>query len=114
MRGLKEWLDENACMSDFLMVLAFLGGVIALAFGFKEYFGAALSAVTTYVVKDKTSKTQAQEERTKRLEVELLEERRRTDEFVAKAAEIARKDIDNTELDELVARANRRISGGTN
>ncbi|NCC97274.1 MAG: hypothetical protein EOM02_10585 [Synergistales bacterium] len=113
MRGLKDWLDENACMSDFLMWGILIFGTIAAAMGLKEFFGTALGAVTTYVVKDKTSKTQAQEERTKRLEVELLEERRRTDEFVAKAAEIARKDIDNTELDELVARANRRISGGT-
>lgn len=91
-----------------------LAGIIAALLGLKEFFGTALGAVTTYVVKDKTSKTQAQEERTKRLEVELLEERRQHDEFIKKATEIARKDADHTELDDLVARANSRISGGTN
>ena len=113
MDGLKKWLDENAIMSDLLMVLVFIGGVIALVLGYKEFFGTSIGAITTYVVKDKSTKTQSQEERTKRLEMDLIEERRKHDEFIKKATEIARKDADNSELGDLVARANSRINGGT-
>lgn len=113
MDGLKKWLDENATMGDFLMWGILLAGVIAALLGLKEFFGAALGSVSTYVVKDKTTKAQAQEERAKRLEMELIAERREHDDFIAKAAEIARKNTDDTDLDELVAAANRRIGGGT-
>ena len=113
MDGLKKWLDENATMGDFLMWGILLAGIIAALLGLKEFFGTALGAVTTYVVKDKSTKTQVQEERTKKLEMDLIEERRKHDEFIKKATEIARKDADNAELGDLVARANSRIDGGT-
>jgi hypothetical protein len=105
-----KWFDENVTTADVLIIAVLLAGLVAAFLGLGEFLGAAIGSATTYVVKDKSKQTQANEERTKRLETELAKERRLHDDFIKKAKEIAETDASDTPLDDLVASANARIS----
>lgn len=107
----KKWWDENATLSDLLMIILVLFGVIVAFMGLKEIVSAIVGAVTTYVVKDKSKKTQDMEERTKRLEAELMEGRKAHDQHIEKVKADARDSIHDTDIDDLVDEANKRISG---
>ena len=105
----KEWLDENMTMSDVLIIVIVIAGLIAALLGLKEFFGASIGAATTYLTKDKTKRTQLQEERTREYEMSIRKERDMNDGIVKIAVEKAMSSINDDELDELVAAANKRI-----
>lgn len=105
----KKWIDENLTMSDVLIVLIILAGLVAALLGLKEFFGASIGAATTYVTKERSKRTQEQEERTKVIEKTILEERSINDEEIQRRVDEALACVRHSDLDELVASANERL-----
>lgn len=109
----KKWLDENMTMSDVLIIVIVLAGLVAALVGLKEFFGASIGAATTYITKDRSKRTQEQEERTKVIEKAIHEERSVNDEEVQKRVDQALAAVQYSDLDELVDAANKRLSAST-
>ena len=109
----KKWLDENMTMSDVLIIIIVLAGLVAALVGLKEFFGASIGAATTYITKDRSKRTQEQEERTKVIEKAIHEERSVNDAEVQKRVDQALAVVQHSDLDELVDAANKRLSGST-
>lgn len=109
----KKWLDENMTMSDVLIIVIVLAGLVAALVGLKEFFGASIGAATTYITKDRSKRTQEQEERTKVIEQTIKEERSVNDAEIQKRIDKALAVVQHSDLDELVDAANKRLSGST-
>lgn len=109
----KKWLDENMTMSDVLIIIIVLAGLVAALVGLKEFFGASIGAATTYITKDRSKRTQEQEERTKVIEQTIKEERSVNDAEIQKRINKALAVVQHSDLDELVDAANERLSGST-
>ena len=105
----KQWLDENLTMSDVLIIVIVIAGLCAAVLGLKEFFGASIGAATTYLTKDKTKRTQQQEERTREYEYDMRKERDANDKLVQIAVEKALDTIADDDLDDLIVAANKRI-----
>lgn len=110
---LKKWLDENMTMSDVLIIVIVLAGLVAALLGLKEFFGASIGAATTYITKDRSKRTQEQEERTKVIEHTIKEERSVNDEAIQKRIDKALAVVQHSDLDDLVDAANARLRGST-
>ena len=108
---MKKWLEDNLTMSDCVILSILLLGLIALFWGAKEIATAALGSATTYVVKDKTRKTREEEVEVEKLRAEIQEERRKNDERLEKEVAAARAHALDSNLSDLVDRANRRVGG---
>lgn len=109
----KKWLDENMTMSDVLIIVIILAGLVAAMVGLKEFLGASIGAATTYITKDRSKRTQEQEERTKVIEQTIKEERSVNDAEIQKRIDKALAVVQPSDLDELVDAANKRLSGST-
>ena len=109
----KKWLDENMTMSDVLIIVIILAGLVAALVGLKEFFGASIGAATTYITKDRSKRTQEQEERTKVIEQTIKEERSVNDAEIQKRIDKALAVVQHSDLDELVDAANARIRRST-
>lgn len=108
-----KWLDENMTMSDVLIIVIILAGLVAALVGLKEFFGASIGAATTYITKDRSKRTQEQEERTKVIEKAIHEERSVNDAEVQKRVDQALAVVQHSDLDELVDAANKRLGAST-
>ena len=109
----KKWLDENMTMSDVLIIVIILAGLVAALVGLKEFFGASIGAATTYITKDRSKRTHEQEERTKVIEQTIKEERSVNDAEIQKRIDKALAVVQHSDLDELVDAANARIRTST-
>ena len=105
----KQWLDENLTMSDVLIIIIVIAGLFAAVLGLKEFFGASIGAATTYLTKEKTKRTQQQEDKTREYEYEMRKERDTNDKLVQIAVEKALDSIADDDLDDLIVAANKRI-----
>ena len=105
----KQWLDENLTMSDVLIIIIVIAGLCAAVLGLKEFFGASIGAATTYLTKEKTKRTQQQEEKTREYEYDMRKERDANDRLVQIAVEKALDTIADDDLDDLIVAANKRI-----
>lgn len=105
----KQWLDENLTMSDVLIIVIIIAGLCAAVLGLKEFFGASIGAATTYLTKEKTKRTQQQEEKTREYEYDMRKERDANDKLVQIAIEKAMDTIADDDLDDLIVAANKRI-----
>ena len=100
-------------MSDVLIIVIILAGLVAALVGLKEFFGASIGAATTYITKDRSKRTQEQEERTKVIEQTIKEERSVNDAEIQKRIDKALAVVQHSDLDELVDAANARIRRST-